>query len=291
MERIVWRVARNLVVVCAIFGLLLTVVASVIIDRVPAVMAGIETGRAVTDLDELGASQTGDGPALAITSPMTDAERRRVIDVAERATLKVRATSCAGSVTGSGFVWTSVGADQPPVLVTNRHVVNDASTLTVDFVEVGQDVGAPTVGHEAASTVNGVTDDADLAFAVAVPSLGLVAADEDPAQGEPVLAAGYDAGRQLTIVEASVHLYVDGTAYGIDGPVMLLDRPTSVGFSGGPVLNRRGEVVGVLQAVDAVTGLTLAIPASTVRDKLIVYPTPSSNLGNMGLCKTTQIAK
>ena len=66
------------------------------------------------------------------------------------------------------------------------------------------------------------------------------------------------------IVDAVVHQVVDGEPYGIRGPLLLIDGPTAAGFSGGPVLDERGRLVGLLQGFEPNLRLTLAVPAPEV---------------------------
>lgn len=87
-------------------------------------------------------------------------------------------------------------------------------------------------------------------------------ASADPVPGEPVLLAAWIDGVFVTTV-GRVHAYSFGGAYG-PGTVMLLKPETRPGFSGGPVLDRNGDVVGLLRAADSTTSLAIAVPASTI---------------------------
>ena len=69
-------------------------------------------------------------------------------------------------------------------------------------------------------------------------------------------------------IEGRVQFEGAGAAYGVDGDVLLIDPASTFGFSGGPVLDASGRVVGVLHAVDQVTDLSLAVPVSAVREWL-----------------------
>lgn len=75
------------------------------------------------------------------------------------------------------------------------------------------------------------------------------------------MLAGHPGGTGLQVLEGEVVGYQSASVWGMNGDkVMLIDQGTEGGFSGGPVLNRNGDVVGMLAAVDATTGLTVAIP-------------------------------
>lgn len=150
-------------------------------------------------------------------------------------------------------------------LVTNRHLVDEAARVTVSAAPL-----PATARVEIGSTGSGAASE-DLAAISAGPTgergglptggqAGL--ADHDPLVGTPVLLAGWREGT-LHAIEGRVHAYTFGGSYG-PGEVMLLEPMVEIGFSGGPVLDRNGEIVGILRAIDPTTSLTLAIPASTI---------------------------
>lgn len=166
--------------------------------------------------------------------------------LAQSATVRVAGRSCGTTLTGSGFV---VGS----TLITNRHLVAGANLAKVD-----QPFAPVLVG------VRRTADDLDLASLDPVAAIPLEFAPKDAPVGDQVVFAGHAAGGQTVVREGLVHQYTDGATYGVDGPVMLVDGVSTVGFSGGPVLDRRGEVVGVLQGYEPNLRLTIAIPVSAV---------------------------
>ncbi len=166
--------------------------------------------------------------------------------LAQSATVRVAGRSCGTTLTGSGFV---VGS----TLITNRHLVAGASQVKVDQPP------APVLVD-----VRRTAENLDLASLDPVASIPLEFAPKDAPVGDQVVFAGHAAGGHSVVREGFVHLYTDGATYGVDGPVMLVDGVSTVGFSGGPVLDQRGEVVGVLQGYEPNLRLTIAIPVSAV---------------------------
>ena len=183
-------------------------------------------------------------PALA-----RDGIARRVSGM----TLRVRNLSCEGVGTGSGF------AIDPQTLVTNRHVVAGADRLEVNsadgrtFSVSAAEVG--TLGDIAFVTVDG-----------ALPVVADLAGR--PPQGEEVSAVGYPRGGPLTITEGVVVDHVDGGPFGVPGVILRTTADVAPGNSGGPLLDRRGRVVGVVYAIEFATDLGLAMPLDTV-DRLL----------------------
>ena len=159
---------------------------------------------------------------------------------------RVGTDGCWGSMTGSGFVI------DDGRLVTNRHLVDGARSAAV----AGETVPVVAV-DEAHDLALGRFGDG--------PALSLSAANA--AVGTPVVLAGW-VGDEYRWLDGRVHLYGPGPSYGTLGTVMLVEPQTALGFSGGPVLDRRGQVVGVLYGFDRTTELSLAIPVSTVRSWL-----------------------
>ncbi len=168
--------------------------------------------------------------------------------LAESATVRVAARTCDGLTRGSGFV---VDGE----LVTNRHLTTGASELKVD--DPIAPVFVPVVRR---------SDSLDISLAEAVPSLGLRWSPVAPEGGDPVWVAGHAEGGPVVVRPATVQTTVPDGSFGLGGPVLVLEVETVGGFSGGPVLDRYGDVVGVLQGFDLTTGSTLAIPASAVVD-------------------------
>jgi S1-C subfamily serine protease len=169
---------------------------------------------------------------------------------ARRMTVRVRNLSCEGVSSGSGF------ALAPDVLVTNRHVVAgadalevstwDGTSLRVAFAEVGVlgDLGVVLLEDR-------------------LPVVGEFGAD--PESGDVVTAVGYPLGGQLTLSEGIVADRTDGGDLGVPGTVVRITATVLPGNSGGPLLDERGEVVGIVYAIERATGFGLAIPAETLR--------------------------
>ncbi|MGI9598041.1 MAG: S1 family peptidase [Acidimicrobiales bacterium] len=252
------------------------------LDRVSAVaarrlVAVLVLGAAVVMLVELVGSNLAAGSGRDPTSPLTLRERAAAVESLTGATVRVTAVACGERTVGTGF---SIAArdgvglgpaeldggrmDGAGFVVTNSHVVVGAGEFEVDRPAVAGTAGRP----RSAVGVVGRLPSIDLAFGLGDTGGTLVRAPEDPQVGEPVLLAGYGGGDRLAILEARVHNHVDGTSYGSEGAVLLLDTPTAPGFSGGPVVDRRGRLVAVLRGYDSATALTVAVPVSLLGDAL-----------------------
>lgn len=161
---------------------------------------------------------------------------------------------------GSGFVYSSDG-----YIVTNHHVIEDASNVQVQFTD-GETLNARIVGQDAYS---------DLAV------LKVTRNDLEPLTlgnssevrpGQTAIAVGNPFGLSGTMTRGIVSaknrlLRVEG---GFSIPnVIQTDAAINPGNSGGPVFNGRGEVIGVSTAIRSNTrtfsGIGFAIPSNTVK--------------------------
>ncbi|MFQ5595526.1 MAG: S1C family serine protease [Anaerolineae bacterium] len=173
----------------------------------------------------------------------------------------------AGGGAGSGFI-----LDNDGHIVTNNHVVADASRVVVVFYD----------GTEAEAEVIGTDGDSDLAI-VRVDQLAegahpLPLGDSDQVRpGEWVIAIGnpFEFGGSMTvgIVSAIGRVIPSLTAFSIPQAIQT-DAAINPGNSGGPLLDLQGEVVGVnaqIQSggVRANAGVGFAIPSNIVK---LVYP-------------------
>ncbi len=169
---------------------------------------------------------------------------------------------------GTGFVVSSDG-----LMVTNRHVVDDAATVTVNMLASG----GPAVSLTGQVLGRGIL--ADLAV-IRLPAGRTYAAlplgDSDAvAQGDEVTAWGYPISNILGddptltrgIISSARRTFKD-TRY------LQTDTPLNPGNSGGPLVDRYGRVVGVNTArlVDddgnSLPGIYLAIASNEVSNRL-----------------------
>ncbi len=193
--------------------------------------------------------------------PFTVDQRASVIRRLEAAAVRVTGPGCSGAGGGGGATGTGLLADG--MLFTNAHIAGGARHVIIDRPDRPRGDG---LLEPVTVTLAAIRPDVDLAFGPVGGGAELELAPGDPTVGQPVLLAGYGGGRVLSVLESTIHNNVDGSAYGSVGPVLLLDVPTGVGFSGGPVVDVDGRVVGLLRAYDSVTGLAVAVPVSTLRD-------------------------
>ena len=206
----------------------------------------------------------------ASNTPLSNAELARRV---RPALAKIVVTNSDGSTSsGTGFVVSSDG-----LVVTNRHVVDDASTVSV---LMNAPDGSVT---ELTGQVLGRGILADLA--VVKPPAGrtypsLLLGDSDAvAQGDDITAWGYPLssflGSDPTLTRgiiSSANRIFDDTKY------LQTDSTIAPGNSGGPVVDRFGRVVGVNTAglvqirddgtLVPVPGIYLAIASNEVSSRL-----------------------
>lgn len=180
---------------------------------------------------------------------------------AQRMTVRVRNVRCASLETDTSLLKTGTGfAYDAHTLITNRHVVEDTRELQVTTYD----------GRTIAVTAASVAAVADLAIITTEESIGAgaVLAQEDPVEGDAITVVGYPNGGQLTTVSGVV-LGATGDPLGAAlGTVLATTAHVEPGSSGSPVLNERGEVVGVIYAKDPATEQSFMVPVSLLRTLL-----------------------
>ena len=167
--------------------------------------------------------------------------------------------------TGSGVV-----VDPAGYLLTSAHVVSGAEVITVTFA------GEP--GKSYSASVLGEDKNADLALLKIEGKKGLAAARlGDSAKlraGEWAIAVGSPAGLaqavSVGVISAPAQKLPTGQGTYLD--VIQTDAAINPGNSGGPLLNLRGEVVGINTAsyspAGEFAGIGFAIPINRAKELL-----------------------
>jgi S1-C subfamily serine protease len=166
---------------------------------------------------------------------------------------------------GSGFV-----VDKAGHIVTNYHVVDGAKQVRASFSNGGS-MKATIVGTDPSSDLAVLKIDASSRALTPLP-LG----DSDHIKvGDPVVAIGNPFGLDRTvtagIVSAIQRAITAPNGYTIDH-VIQTDAAINHGNSGGPLLNGRGEVIGVNSQIETGgsgssgnVGVGFAVPSNTVK--------------------------
>ena len=160
---------------------------------------------------------------------------------------------------GSGFI-----VDEDGYIITNNHVVEKADEIKVTLAD-GRELGAKVIGRDPK------TDLALIKISSGFKSLPtLVLGDSDAMRvGDWVLAVGNPFGLEHTVTQGIIS--ATGRVIG-SGPYdnfLQTDAPINPGNSGGPLVNLRGEVIGINSAITPTgQGIGFAIPANTA--KLII---------------------
>jgi serine protease Do len=162
---------------------------------------------------------------------------------------------------GSGFFISSDG-----LIVTNNHVVEDADKINVRLAD---DTGlqAKVVGRDPA------TDVALIKVEGKAPFTPLALGDSDALRvGEWVMAVGNPLAMEHTVTVGVVS--AKGRTLGISPDpnsrsfenFIQTDAAINLGNSGGPLVNLRGEVVGMNTAINAAgQNLGFAVPVNTIK--------------------------
>jgi S1-C subfamily serine protease len=165
---------------------------------------------------------------------------------------------------GSGFVFDKAG-----YIITNYHVIEGAGSIEVAFSN-NASVDARIVGTDPS------TDIAVLKVEMSASALTPLSLGNSDAVlvGDQVVAIGNPFGLSRTatagIVSALQRQITAPSQFAIDH-VIQTDAPINHGNSGGPLINARGEVIGVNAQIETGgtsegnTGVGFAIPSNTVK--------------------------
>ena len=163
--------------------------------------------------------------------------------------------------TGSGFI-----INQEGYIITNEHVVHKADKIKVTLSD-GREFTGEVIGSDTTSDMAIVKIEAD--------HLPLVAlGDSDKLRvGEIVVAIGNPYGLQQTVTMGVVSAKGRSIPTGIEGRVykdfIQTDAAINPGNSGGPLLNTKGEVVGINTAIiPYAQGIGFAIPINIAKKNI-----------------------
>ncbi|MGI6648619.1 MAG: S1C family serine protease [Bacillota bacterium] len=162
---------------------------------------------------------------------------------------------------GSGFI-----ISQDGYVITNEHVVSDATEISVTAIGFNDPIPAKVVGadHELDLAVLKLETNQEMPYIALGDSNSIRA-------GEWVIAIGNPYGLDHTVTA--------GVISALGRPVQIEDRfyrnliqtdaAINPGNSGGPLLNLAGEVIGINTAVNAeAQGIGFAIPINTAKEVL-----------------------
>jgi S1-C subfamily serine protease len=170
-----------------------------------------------------------------------------------------------GTATGSGFVLDTEGH-----VLTNAHVVDGAESVRVTIGKDSDPVDAEVVGADPSTDLALLEADADAGDLQPLP-LGEISEIE---VGDPVVAIGSPLGLDHTATTG----IVSAIGRKIDSPngftitnAIQTDAAINPGNSGGPLLDAKGEVIGINSQIATTggrgsIGIGFAVPANTARE-------------------------
>lgn len=173
--------------------------------------------------------------------------------------------------TGSGAIISTDG-----YIVTNNHVIEGASRLRVLYAD-GTSHDATLIGTDP------LNDIAVIQVTDPVPTIMVLGDSDALRQGEPVVAIGSPLGSYRNTVTVGVVSALNRNVDN-DAPEGLIQTDAAInnGNSGGPLLNARGEIIGIntlvvrgsSSSMDTAQGLGFAVPSTIVRkiaEQIVAY--------------------
>ena len=204
------------------------------------------------------------GPEARVPPPTSRIARDPQVRAASRSVVKVLGTACGLGVEGSGWVAASSG-----IVVTNAHVVAGQDDTTVQVQGEGPHHDADVIWFDE-------RNDLAILRASGIEGTPALQQDIDEEPGTSAAVLGFPQNGPYRVEPARLgqtREVVSDDAYG-DGPIRR--RVTSLrgrvrsGNSGGPLVDKDGEVVGTIFAstVGGSGRSGLAVPASVVDNAL-----------------------
>jgi len=178
--------------------------------------------------------------------------------------IKVERISSQGDTggVGSGFVYDNLGH-----IITNAHVVDGANKATVTFLD-GSQYNAEIIGKDKFTdiAVIKVSEKPRLLHPLEIGDSSLLQV------GEQVAAIGNPfglSGSMTSGIVSQIGRLLPSQNSGFSIPdVIQTDAAINPGNSGGPLLNMRGQVIGINTAIQSITGefsgIGFAVPSNTI---------------------------
>jgi S1-C subfamily serine protease len=200
----------------------------------------------------------------SITKALQDQAKQQAAQPADGATAWAAVRLSLVVITTSSGLGAGTVIKDDGTILTALHVVKGATAITVRFAD----------GTQSAATITASTPAQDIAVlsaatlpAVVVPATlggGVGVGDEVFAVGNPIGYAGSLSGGVVSALNRTVA--IQGTS--LTGLIQT-DAAVNPGNSGGPLLNKAGQVVGVVTALanpsgeDSFAGIGFAVPIAT----------------------------
>jgi len=229
-----------------------------------AIIAGVISGLLAGMIGFMGASMIGNTPTPSIslpassgdTSPRADDSIAGIAQAVLPVVVSIDVSSSQGSGTGSGFIIRSTANES--FVLTNNHVVDGAGgsqDITVTFQDQTQET-ATIVGTDASYDLAVLRIDRGN---LPVAALG---DSDDVVVGDATIAIGSPLGLTGTVTSGIVSALNRPVTAGDATDVSFIsaiqtDAAINPGNSGGPLVNSRGEVIGINSAI-ATTGSSVS---------------------------------
>ena len=240
-------------------------------------------GAATTPIPPAGSGSTATtapGSGSSVTAPPLSGaalDVKGILAKVEPSVVDIVAQSRRETGEGTGIIITSDG-----YILTNAHVVNGASTVTVSTSGSGKALSATVIGADTAHDVALIKVD-NPGGSLPAAELGRSA---DVKVGDDVVAIGNALGlRGDPTVTRGIVSALNRTVDNLTGMIQT-DAAINPGNSGGPLVNSTGQVIGINTAVaaDGAQNIGFAIPidkAKSLADRLKSGqgPAPTAFLG------------
>src|SRR3954471_14196519 len=198
-------------------------------------------------------AQPADSSTLSVSS---------LYDRVHKGVVTVKVTTSQGDALGSGFVIDTQGH-----IVTNDHVVDGASSISVEFDD-GASYDATLVGADASTDVAVIKVDA--------PSSELTPLQLGDSSavgvGDAVVAIGSPLGLDETVtsgIVSALHRTITSPNNFSIPDAIQTDAAINHGNSGGPLLDLEGRVIGINSQIESDSGgndgIGFAVPSNTVK--------------------------
>ena len=248
---------------------------AVVMGLLATLLAGVVGGVVGSNLVDNGNDPASQSPAATPRLPRSNGGPVRggtgdLSDISARvlpSVVSVQVDRGFARAGGSGFV-----LDRRGHILTNNHVVASGGSISV-VLQSGRRIKATLVGRDART---------DLAVLRVAQTTGLepleLGNSADVAVGDQVLAVGSPLGLSGTVTAGIVSALNREVRLGSQrGTALQTDAPINPGNSGGPLVNARGEVIGVNTAIATLgsmgsIGIGFAIPidrAARAADRII----------------------